>query len=151
MTHDGDTLAATEEVNQAQREHWEHEGARLYRSTPRRTRPLIGPFGQAMFDAAHLEPGEVCSTSLRGFGASTLEAEERVGPTGRVVGVDISAAMLEGARRRVVAAGLDGIELVHADAQVHEFQAGSFDAVTSRFGLMFSTIQRLRSATWLGP
>ena len=70
-----------------------------------------------MFDAAHLEPGEVVLDVGCGFGTSTLEAEERVAPTGRVVGVDISAAMLEGARQRVVAAGLDDIELLHADAQ----------------------------------
>jgi SAM-dependent methyltransferase len=137
MTHDGDTLAATNKVNQPQREHWEHEGARLYRKHPETNEALIGPFGQAMFDAAHLEPGEVVLDVGCGFGTSTLEAEERVAPTGRVVGVDISAAMLEGARQRVVAAGLDDIELLHADAQTHEFQAGSFDAVISRFGLMF--------------
>ena len=58
-------------------------------------------------------------------------------PTGRVVGVDISAAMLEPARRRVAAAGLDNVELLEADAQVHRFEAGSFDAVISRFGMMF--------------
>jgi SAM-dependent methyltransferase len=137
MTHDGDTLAATEDVNQAQRDHWEREGARLYQEHTETNEALIGPFGQAMFDAAHLEPGEIVVDVGCGFGTTTLEAEERVAPTGRVVGVDISAAMLEGARQRVVAAGLDDIELVHADAQIHEFQAGSFDAVISRFGLMF--------------
>lgn len=137
MTHDGDTLAATEEVNQEQREHWEHEGARLYREHPETNEAVIGPFGQAMFDAVRLAPGEAVLDVGCGFGTSTLEAEERVAPTGRVVGVDISAAMLEGARRRVAAAGLDDIELLHADAQVHEFRAGSFDAVISRFGLMF--------------
>jgi ubiquinone/menaquinone biosynthesis C-methylase UbiE len=135
MTQDGDTLAATTEVNQAQREHWEHEGARLYRDHTETNEALIGPFGQAMFDAAHLEPGEVVVDVGCGFGTTTLEAEERVAPTGRVVGVDISAAMLEGARQRV--AGLDDIELIHADAQTHAFQPGSFDAVISRFGLMF--------------
>jgi SAM-dependent methyltransferase len=137
MTHDGDAPVATQEVNQAQREHWEHEGARLYREHTETNEAVIGPFGQAMLDAARLQPGEVVLDVGCGYGTSTLEAEERVAPTGRVVGVDISAAMLQGARQRVVAAGLDDIELLHADAQTHEFAAGSFDAVISRFGLMF--------------
>ena len=71
-----------------------------------------------------------------GFGTSTLEAAERVAPSGRVVGVDISAAMLEPARRRVAAAGWDMIDLLQADAQVHRFEAGSFDVI-SRFGMFF--------------
>ena len=39
-----------------------------------------------------------------------------------MVGIDIAAAMLGPARRRVAAADLDNIELVEADAQVHPFE-----------------------------
>jgi SAM-dependent methyltransferase len=45
--------------------------------------------------------------------------------------------MLEPAHQRVTASGLDNIELLEADAQVHAFDAGAFDAVISRFGTMF--------------
>jgi len=45
--------------------------------------------------------------------------------------------MLEPARRRVADAGLDNVEFLQADVQVHMFGEGSFDAVTSRFGMMF--------------
>ena len=54
-----------------------------------------------------------------------------------MVGIDIAAAMLGPARRRVAAAELDNIKLVEADAQVHAFEVKSFDAVISRFGTMF--------------
>jgi SAM-dependent methyltransferase len=46
--------------------------------------------------------------------------------------------MLERARRRAEAAGLDGVvHFEHADAQLHRFDPGSFDGVVSRFGVMF--------------
>ena len=113
MTHGSDQLVPTaNDVNRAQREHWETEGARLYREHDETNEALIGPFGHAMLDAARLQPGEVVLDVGCGHGTSTLEAEERVAPTGRVVGVDISAAMLETARRRVAAAGSDNIELL---------------------------------------
>jgi ubiquinone/menaquinone biosynthesis C-methylase UbiE len=90
-----------------------------------------------MFDAARLQPGERVLDVGCGFGTTTIEAADCVAPLGRVLGVDISAAMLEPARQPVAAAGTGNIELLEADAQVHPFEAGAFDVVISRFGLMF--------------
>jgi len=138
MTTGSDQLVPTaSDVNRAQREHWETEGARLYREHDETNEAMLGPFGRAMLDAARLQPGEVVLDVGCGHGTSTLEAWEAVAPTGRVVGVDISAAMLETARRRVAAADAVHIELLHADAQTHDFQSASFDVVISRFGMMF--------------
>jgi SAM-dependent methyltransferase len=72
-----------------------------------------------------------------GTGATTVPLAEAVGPSGRVVGVDLSQPMLEGARKRVAASGLGNIKLLQADAQVHSFKPGRFDLITSRFGVMF--------------
>lgn len=55
------------------------------------------------------------------------------------MGVDIDREVLEPARRRVAATGLDGIELLEADAQTHLFGAGGYDVLVSRFGTMFFT------------
>ena len=72
-----------------------------------------------------------------GTGASTIPLAEAVGPRGRVVGVDISEPMLAGARQRVADSGLGNISLLQADAQVHRLEAGGFDLIVSRFGVMF--------------
>jgi SAM-dependent methyltransferase len=72
-----------------------------------------------------------------GTGATTVPLAKAVGPRGRVVGVDISEPMLSGARQRLAESGLGNISLVQADAQVHRLEAGGFDLIVSRFGVMF--------------
>lgn len=72
-----------------------------------------------------------------GCGATTLALARAVTPAGRVVGVDLSEPMLARARERVDAAGFAHAGLVRADAQVDDLPGGPFDALASRFGVMF--------------
>jgi SAM-dependent methyltransferase len=71
-----------------------------------------------------------------GAGQSTREAA-RAAVTGSVVGVDVSAPMLERARRLSDDQGLPNITYQQADAQVHRFPPTHFDLCISRFGAMF--------------
>src|ERR671915_1760183 len=71
-----------------------------------------------------------------GTGQTTREAA-RTAPDGSVVGVDNSAAMIEGARELTEADGLHNVTFLHADAQIHRFPSESFDVAISRFGTMF--------------
>jgi SAM-dependent methyltransferase len=71
-----------------------------------------------------------------GAGQSTREAA-RAAVTGSVVGVDLSAPMLERARRLSDDQGLPNITYQRADAQVHRFPPAHFDLCISRFGAMF--------------
>lgn len=71
-----------------------------------------------------------------GAGQTTREAA-RVAVEGDVLGVDISADMLEIARRRCAGAGLRNVVFERGDAQYHDFPAASFDLCISRFGVMF--------------
>ncbi|GAA3017703.1 class I SAM-dependent methyltransferase [Streptosporangium longisporum] len=73
-----------------------------------------------------------------GTGQSTREAA-RAAVTGSVVGVDLSAPMLERARRLSDDQGLTNITYRQADAQVHRFPPAHFDLCISRFGAMFFT------------
>ncbi len=88
-------------------------------------------------DAAALAPGARVIDVGCGCGQSALEIAERVGPTGSVLGVDLSTPMLEQARARARAAGLAHIRFDEADAQTHAFGTGAYDVVYSRFGVMF--------------
>lgn len=95
----------------------------------------MSPFYAALFDAVGLHQGERVLDVGCGFGHTTLEAADRVGPGGTVTGVDISPQMLARARQR--AAGSNTVEFLEADAQVHPFEAAMYDAVISGFGVIF--------------
>ena len=71
-----------------------------------------------------------------GTGATTLAAARRLGPKGECVGVDISEPMLEAARARAERTGIPAT-FIRGDAEIHPFEPSSFDAVMSRFGVMF--------------
>ncbi|MFF3617587.1 class I SAM-dependent methyltransferase [Streptomyces sp. NPDC002580] len=71
-----------------------------------------------------------------GTGGTTVALARRLGADGRCVGVDISEAMVEAARARAVREGA-AASFVRADAQDHAFEPAAFDAVVSRFGVMF--------------
>jgi SAM-dependent methyltransferase len=69
-----------------------------------------------------------------GTGATTLAVARRPGT--RAVGVDISEPMVAVARTRA-AREKTAARFIAADAGVFEFEAGAFDFVISRFGVMF--------------
>jgi SAM-dependent methyltransferase len=71
-----------------------------------------------------------------GTGLTTREAARAAAP-GRVVGVDVSERMIVRARELAAAERLDNVRYELGDAQVHRFDAASFDVAISRFGTMF--------------
>jgi ubiquinone/menaquinone biosynthesis C-methylase UbiE len=74
-----------------------------------------------------------------GSGTTVLELAARVGPTGYVLGADVSKPSVEKARERIAAAGVQQAEITLCDVSTHTFPANSFDLVFSRFGVMFFT------------
>ena len=72
-----------------------------------------------------------------GAGATTLAMARRLGPAGLCLGVDISAPLVAAAKARAAAEGVDAAAFVLGDAQTYAFEANDFDAVISRFGVMF--------------
>jgi ubiquinone/menaquinone biosynthesis C-methylase UbiE len=59
---------------------------------------ILGPAAQALVDWADVQPGETALDVGCGTGAATRAAAEQVGPTGRAIGLDVNAAMIDVAR-----------------------------------------------------
>lgn len=93
-------------------------------------------YGEALLRAAAVGPADTVLDVGCGTGRSTLELA-RLAPSGSVLGVDLSAKMLERARTVAEREGLTNVTFEQADAQVHPFPERSFDVAVSEFGAMF--------------
>jgi SAM-dependent methyltransferase len=87
------------------------------------------PLGAAAFDALAVRPGESVLDAGCGCGGTTAALAARVGPAGAVVGVDLSAAMIDAARDR-----FPGLSFVAGD--LASVPLPPVDAVYSRMALM---------------
>jgi demethylmenaquinone methyltransferase/2-methoxy-6-polyprenyl-1,4-benzoquinol methylase len=97
------------------------------------TAGLDGRWRRAAVRAARISSGGSALDVACGTGKLTAALASAVGPTGRVVGVDLSTAMLEQARHAF--GGLGQIEFVAGNALALPFEANVFDAATIAFGL----------------
>ncbi|MGO9512845.1 MAG: class I SAM-dependent methyltransferase [Steroidobacteraceae bacterium] len=75
------------------------------------------------------QPDERVLDIATGTGFVAILAAQLVGERGRVVGVDISAGMLDQAAEAIVAVGVGNVELIQADAETLDYSAGSFDLI----------------------
>lgn len=80
---------------------------------------------------AMLEPGQVVLDLGSGAGFDALLAARRVGPSGRVIGVDMTDAMLAKARANAEAAGLAAVEFRKGDIDALPVADGSIDVALS--------------------
>ena len=69
-----------------------HEAAERYETIL--VPAILGPFARALVDWSNLHPGETVVDVGCGTGTAARYAAERVGPAGRVIGVDINAGMI---------------------------------------------------------
>ena len=92
-----------------------------------------------LVELAQIKPGNRVLDIATGTGEPAITAARVVGPNGRVIGVDHSAAMLHVARRRAAALGLTNVDYREGDGASLKEPPASFDAVLSRWGLMFVT------------
>lgn len=88
---------------------------------------------RAAVDAAELVPGSTVADVACGTGKLTAALAERVGPFGRVVGIDLSDGMLELARSEY--RDIVQVEFRKGDALALPLEDGEVDAATIAFGL----------------
>ena len=121
-------------ANQAEWRRWNDE--RWTGSWPAREQ-LTSAVTPTLVDRIAVGPGAKVLDVGSGGGALALELGSRVGPQGRVVGVDLSGALVELARARAEERSLRTVTFVVADAQTDELPGAPFDLAVSQFGVMF--------------
>jgi ubiquinone/menaquinone biosynthesis C-methylase UbiE len=118
------------------------------------TLPFWHHFGHRTVERLGLRRGDHVLDLCCGSGASALPAAEAVGPSGRVVGVDITDALLARARAKAVERGYAHATFHCADVASLDYPRETFDAVVSVFGLFFVDDMSgllARAWRWLKP
>jgi SAM-dependent methyltransferase len=123
------------DLNADQIAYWNGLGGQHWTDRQQHQDKLLAPVSEILIDRAGVKAGERIIDVGCGCGATTIVLAQKVGPTGHVVGVDISAPMLARARQ-VAPSGLP-VEFILADATVYPFDPARCDLLVSRFGVMF--------------
>jgi ubiquinone/menaquinone biosynthesis C-methylase UbiE len=128
-------LPTGHDQNADQIAYWNGPGGQRWTDRQQTQDLMLAQVADILIDRARPKAGERIVDVGCGCGATTTALAQRVGPTGRVFGIDISAPMLARARQ-IAPAGLP-IEFELADATIYPFEPRSFDLLASRFGVMF--------------
>lgn len=101
-----------------------------------RTRvPRFRPFVKRLLQFYDTRPGSHVLDAACGTGLVATALAPRAGHTGRVLGIDLSPAMLEIARQKAHGYGFDQCEFVLGDMAHVDAPDSSFDLITCSFGL----------------
>ena len=95
----------------------------------------MSPLGLVAMNALAPVAGQIILDIGCGAGGTLLQLADRVGPAGRVVGIDIAPRVMAIARKRT--AYLSQVMLLQEDASNLRLADQSVDGVFSRFGTMF--------------
>jgi SAM-dependent methyltransferase len=120
-------MSAADEFKQGQRKMWAVGSFPTMATT-------IQPGSDVTIDRLGVEPGQDLLDVATGTGNAAIPAAQR---GARVVALDQVPELLEAARARATAAGVE-IEWVAGDAEALPFDDDSFDRVCSVFGVMFA-------------
>jgi SAM-dependent methyltransferase len=123
-------------VNTEQAEAWNGASGRHFVEERERHERMRSRLTARLLAGARIEDGESVLDIGCGCGDVTILAA-RATSSGHALGADLSLMQVAEARRLAARAGVTNARFEVADAQVHPFQAGSFDLVLSNFGVMF--------------
>src|SRR5262245_59391182 len=115
---------------------WNGTGGRAWVETQELLDQVLQPFEDLLVDAvAAGAPASVLDVGC-GTGSTTLALARRLGQNGGSTGIDISEPMVAVARARAEREQTPPTFIL-ADAEKHPFEPATFDAMMSRFGVMF--------------
>jgi len=100
-------------------------------------RQMFAPVTQALVEDGLIGRGQAVLDIATGPGEPALTIAALVGPEGKVFAIDPVVEMIEAARRAAEHLGFSNAQFDVASVGSLPFPANTFDAVTSRFGVMF--------------
>ena len=130
-------MASISEVAEEQRAFWNGEASNSWIQEQEQRDRALAPLGELAMARLPLARGGRVLDIGTGCGDTNLALADRVGADGFVLGVDLSEPMLARAEERRQAAGISQLRFLSGDAATETFADGPFDAVFSRFGVMF--------------
>jgi demethylmenaquinone methyltransferase/2-methoxy-6-polyprenyl-1,4-benzoquinol methylase len=96
----------------------------------------IDSYREEAIESLRLKPGNTVIDIACGTGANFPMLQERIGPGGKIIGVDFTDAMLAKARERVEKKQWRNVELVQSDAALYQFPA-KVNGVISTFATLY--------------
>ncbi|MFC7384117.1 class I SAM-dependent methyltransferase [Sphaerisporangium rhizosphaerae] len=123
-------------ANTQQAEAWNGWEGVNWANDAERYNAMMAAFNDPFFQVAAIGEDDRVLDVGCGTAEPTLAAARKAS-RGHVLGVDISAPMLERARADAAGQGVANVAFEQGDAQVHPFPEGAFDVAISRGGVMF--------------
>ncbi|MDP5070647.1 MAG: methyltransferase domain-containing protein [Congregibacter sp.] len=125
--------------NDEQIAYWNGDAGRKWAQRDAMMARMLAPVAEALMEHAQIDDARAVLDVGCGGGSETLMLAERLGADACVLGVDVSAPLLEVARAHLASVGDvgKGVGFVQADASSHDFGTQQFDLLFSRFGVMF--------------
>ena len=130
------TQPSNEELKQREHDNWS-AAADGWRRRDALLRKGATPVTDRMLELTEISSGSHLLDIASGTGEPSISAARIVGQSGKVIGTDLSEAMLVVAKEKAAAENLENIEYFCIDAESLSYEPSSFDAVTIRWGLMF--------------
>jgi ubiquinone/menaquinone biosynthesis C-methylase UbiE len=84
----------------------------------------IGRYRRLVIEALEPQPGDTIIEIGCGTGMNFPLLEKKIGAEGKIIGIDISEAMLDRAKKRIDTAGWQNVELIHSSAADYTFPDG---------------------------
>ena len=125
------------DANKDQKDFWSGKGGDVWVKRQQAMDTMLNPLGEAALKKLELNEDSNVLDIGCGCGNTTLSIAEKIKPSGRVTGLDISKPMLQRAIESAQNRSLENISFQCLDVQTEDFGVNTFNAAFSRFGVMF--------------
>jgi SAM-dependent methyltransferase len=128
--------AQVDPSNNQQARAWDGDEGAYWAANAERFDALLAAYQDPFMRTAAIGRTEQVLDIGCGTGQTSRDAA-RAAASGAVLGIDLSAHMIDLARKLAAGEGVGNARFVHGDAQIYAFEPGTFDIVISRAGATF--------------